>query len=152
MKSILKDLPALFCSLVPEGSFPGDPIDQLLEELALFTYLGFTSTCLSLPQGFHFPPLPHPSPYKLLFSICIFVFRGIAHSCGRTGMWVPPIPACHHTPGAPCTCLCWLPPQPILLPSPSATSILLSHLLAGLLALGSDEAKPHKRCLFCSIP
>lgn len=151
MKSILKDLPALFCSLVPEGSFPGILLTNSLKSWH-FTFLGFISTCLSLPQGFHFSPLPHPSPYKLLFSICIFVFCGTAHSCGRTGMWVPPIPAHHPPPGAPCTCLCWLPPQPILLPSPSATPILLSHLLVGLLALGSNEAKPHKSCLFCSIP
>ncbi|KAK4818697.1 hypothetical protein QYF61_017918 [Mycteria americana] len=27
VESVLKDLPALFCSLVPEGSFPGGPID-----------------------------------------------------------------------------------------------------------------------------
>jgi len=33
MESVLKDLPALFCSLVPKGSFPEGPTDQLLEEL-----------------------------------------------------------------------------------------------------------------------
>ncbi|KAK4826361.1 LOW QUALITY PROTEIN: hypothetical protein QYF61_007955, partial [Mycteria americana] len=33
MESVLKDLPALFCSLVPEGSFPEETIDEHLEEL-----------------------------------------------------------------------------------------------------------------------
>jgi len=33
MENVLKDLPPLFCSPVPEGSFPGGPIDSLLEEL-----------------------------------------------------------------------------------------------------------------------
>jgi len=33
VENILKDLPGLFCSHVPEGSFPGGPIDLLLEQL-----------------------------------------------------------------------------------------------------------------------
>jgi len=33
MESVLKDLPAVFCSLVSEGSFPGALCDQLLEQL-----------------------------------------------------------------------------------------------------------------------
>lgn len=37
-EDILKILPALFCCLVPEESFPGDCIDELLEEL-VFTFL-----------------------------------------------------------------------------------------------------------------
>lgn len=54
MKSILKDLPALFCPLVPEGSFPGNPIDQLLGELALsfpriHLHLPITTSRFSLP-------------------------------------------------------------------------------------------------------
>ena len=33
MESVLRYVPALFCSLVPKGSFPGDPTDNLPEEL-----------------------------------------------------------------------------------------------------------------------
>lgn len=33
MEDFLKDLSALFHSLVPDGSLPWDPIDYLLEEL-----------------------------------------------------------------------------------------------------------------------
>lgn len=33
MEDFLKDLPALFLSLVPEGSLLGDPVYYLLEEL-----------------------------------------------------------------------------------------------------------------------
>lgn len=33
MEDLLKDLPPLFCPLVPEDHLPGDPIGYLLEEL-----------------------------------------------------------------------------------------------------------------------
>lgn len=35
MERVLKDLLTLFCPVVPKGSFLGDPIDQLLEQLAV---------------------------------------------------------------------------------------------------------------------
>lgn len=138
MKNIMKDLPALFCSLAPEGSFPGDPIDQLIEEPALYfpgihLHLPITTSRFSLPLS----PLPHPSPYKLLFSICIFVFHGTAHSCGRTGMWVPAPSSAHPLAQSQCN---------------FHSSLASSRWGPGAcLALGSNEAKPHKRCLFCSI-
>lgn len=34
---VLKDVSSLFYSLVPEGSFLGSPIDQLLEQLEVFS-------------------------------------------------------------------------------------------------------------------
>lgn len=54
MKSIMKDLPALICPLIPEGSFLGNPIDQLLEELAFYfprihLHLPITTSRFSLP-------------------------------------------------------------------------------------------------------
>lgn len=32
MKGILKNLPALFCLLVPEGTFLDSPVEHILEE------------------------------------------------------------------------------------------------------------------------
>jgi len=48
MESVLQALPALFCSSVPEGCFPGSPIDSFLEELEV---------CFPKIQG---PDFTHP--------------------------------------------------------------------------------------------
>ncbi|KAK4823759.1 hypothetical protein QYF61_006055 [Mycteria americana] len=64
MESVLKDLPALFCSLVPEGSFPGGPI--VLEQLEFcFPKIqgpDFTLCLTHIPQGCELQQCPRLAP------------------------------------------------------------------------------------------
>lgn len=133
MKSIVKDLPALFCPLIPEGSF--------LEELALYIprihlHLPITTSRFSLPTfvsslttqalalHLHFCFSWHCSQLWEDWDV------GPTHPCPPP---TPQSPACAGSHLSPSSC-----------PVPGAPGARL--------ALGSDEAKPHKRCLFCSIP
>lgn len=54
MEAFLKDLLALICSLVPEGSLPGDLIDDFLEVLEVcfprVHFTNFTPHLIHIPQ------------------------------------------------------------------------------------------------------
>lgn len=141
MKSIMKDLPALICPLIPEGSFLGNPIDQLLEELAFY----FPRIHLHLPittSRFSLPIFASSLTTQALALHLHFCFSWHCSQLGEHWDVGPTIPCPPPTPQAPACAGSHLSPSSC--PVPGAPG---AHL-----ALGSHEAKPHKRCLFCSIP